>query len=178
MRIAGNYLIVCQMPEKADAVYVLSGGPDARGKEGAKLYFTGFSNKIYCTGENKHEFLQLFDIDLNEAEMTARALKLEGVPDSAIYTLPIGTSTREEAALIAHHSKQQGFKRIIVVSDKFHTRRMRYVLKRYFQKSDIDLLIVGAPSLTYNESKWWAKENGLIMVNNEYLKLIYYWLNY
>lgn len=178
MLMAGNYLIASQLPEKADAVYVLSGGPDTRGKEGAKLYFTGFSNKIYCTGENKHEFLQLFDIDLNEAEMTARALKLEGVPDSVIFTLPIGTSTHEEAALIAHHSKQKGFKKIIVVSDKFHTRRMRYVLQSHFRKSDVECLIVGAPSLVYNENRWWAKENGLIMVNNEYLKLLYYWIKY
>jgi uncharacterized SAM-binding protein YcdF (DUF218 family) len=178
MLAAGNFLIISKQPETADAIYILSGGPDTRAKEGAKLFFTGFAHKIFCTGENKHEFLRLFDIDLTEAEMTAQALRLEGVPDSVIYLIPRGTSTREEAAIVAKHSASMQFKKVIVVSDMFHTRRIRYVFKPHFSKANIELIIVGAPSLVYNEQLWWANESGLIMVNNEYIKLFYYWLNY
>ena len=178
MLAVGNFLIVSQQPEQADAIYILSGGPDTRGKEGAKLFFTGFSKRIYCTGENKHEFLRLFDIDLTEAELTTRALKLEGVPDSSIYLIEQGTSTREEAKIVAHHAAAHEFTKVIVVSDMFHTRRIRYVFKPHFSKANIELIIVGAPSLVYNEQMWWANESGLIMVNNEYIKLFYYWLKY
>jgi hypothetical protein len=55
---------------------------------------------------------------------------------------------------------------------------MQFAFRKRFEQAGIALCIAGAPSTTYNEKLWWAKENGLIMVNNEYIKLLYYWITY
>lgn len=175
---AGKFLITESELMHADAIYILSGGPDARARQGAKLYFFGFAPQIYCTGENKHEFLKLYDIDVTEAELTRMALKKEGVHDSVINLVEQGTSTREEALIIVKHAQLNQFKNVLVVSDKFHTRRIRYSFSPLFKKHNINLILSGAASRSYNENTWWNYENGLIMVNNEYIKLIYYWLKY
>jgi len=176
LRCFGNYLIVENTVEKADAIYILSGGPRSRGAKAAMLFNANTAKKIYCTGENKHSYLNLFDIDVTEAEMTRLALKKADIPDSVITLIEKGTSTKEEAHVIINHALANDFKKVIVVSDKFHTRRISYTFKPLFKKNNVDLYLNGAPSTSYDENVWWASENGLIMVNNEYIKLFYYWL--
>ena len=43
---------------------------------------------------------------------------------------------------------------------------------------ETELIIHGTGSTRYDEAEWWKKEEGLIMVNNEYVKLLYYELKY
>jgi hypothetical protein len=37
---------------------------------------------------------------------------------------------------------------------------------------------VAANSLVYDSDSWWTSEEGLLMVNNEYVKLLYYLVKY
>jgi hypothetical protein len=52
------------------------------------------------------------------------------------------------------------------------------VFRSLLEDAGIQVLIRGAPSSLYDESLWWESETGLIMVNNEYVKLGYYFLKY
>jgi hypothetical protein len=40
------------------------------------------------------------------------------------------------------------------------------------------VLLHGAPASSFQESSWWTSEEGLIMLNNEYVKLAYYHIKY
>ena len=88
-----------------------------------------------------------------------------------------GLMYTEEANAILNHCKQKGYEKIIVVSGKLHTRRMRYSFKN-FDDHQIEVLLSGSAQSGYNEDYWWKSEKGMIMVNNEYMKLLYYYLNY
>ena len=66
----------------------------------------------------------------------------------------------------------------MVVSDKFHTNRIDYAFRDVFEDAGIQLVLRGSPSNAYSESNWWANEEGLIMVNNEYIKLLYYYIKH
>ncbi len=173
LRGIGNYLIVEDKLEKVDAIYVLGGASEERSLEASTLLKKGFSKKIICTGGHIDKSLLLVDTVLTEAEITGAFLKQKGIPKKSIFYIKKGTSTREEAKLILNDSKKH--KKIIILSSKFHLRRVRRVFTQAFENSSTKLIFRGASSTEYNEQEWWKYERGLLMVNNEYVKLLYYW---
>jgi uncharacterized SAM-binding protein YcdF (DUF218 family) len=178
MRGFGNILIEEHTFEPCEALFVLSGNPDSRAKEAANLFKKGAAPKIICTGESVPELLEAMKLTVRECELSQIKLIEYGIDETAIELLPIGTSTREEADAIQAYCQNHKIKKAMVISDRFHTRRICYAFQEQFEKAGISLIVRGAPSLSYSESMWWAKENGLIMVNNEYIKLLYYWMHY
>lgn len=178
LRGMGNFLITEDRLEHADVVYVLGGNSLDRGREAARLYSKGFAPSVVCTGANKPSLLKALGIDMSEAEVT-RTLSLRmGVSAGDVELLQKGTSTREEAQAVVAHCQERGFEKAIVLSSKFHLRRVNMVFRPLFEDAGIQLILVGAPSSSYVEAEWWRSEEGLIMVNNEYVKLLYYWWAY
>ena len=178
MRGVGSYLIKENDTNKADAIFVLSGGPLDRGGEAVKLYQNGVSKKIICTGENIPPDFMAIGVTFYESEVTKKYMVSLGLPDSSIELIKKGTSTREEEQAILDYCQQKGLKNIVVVSSKFHTHRISSTFKKPFEKAGIQLHIHGAPSGLYHEETWWENEEGMIACNNEYVKLMYYWLKY
>lgn len=175
--------------EKADAIFVLGGNINDRPILAAKLYEEGWSNKIIPLGAN-FDFAQEVLLGCNPDCMSENcnpckpdALLMQevleeklNIPFESIVPLPLGTSTKEESDAILTFSKENGYQTIIVVSDLFHLKRISYVFIDKFEQEGIRVILRGAKNSHYNEEFWWQYEAGLIMVNNEYIKLMYYWL--
>ncbi len=178
MRFTGNFLIredeLCQV----DALFILSGNAESRAMETARLLKSAYAPMAICTGEVVPDMLKEAGININEAELSRKKLLKQGIPERRIILLPVGTSTREEGDAILANCISNHYRKIIVVSDKFHTHRINYVFRDKFENAGIDLILHGAPALNYSEDCWWANEAGLLMVNNEYVKLVYYFINY
>lgn len=175
LRGFGNYLITEDEIEKADAVYILGGSSYDRAKKASEIYKKGYSRNFYCTGGHISKEFQLVDTTLTEAEITQSFLVKNGVPNANAVAINDCFSTRDEADLIYDHAGKKKYKKIIILSNKFHLRRVKNVFEEKFEGGEISTLYIGAPSSDYEESEWWKYEKGLIMVNNEYLKLVYYW---
>lgn len=178
LRSCATALIHQDELQKADAMFVLSGGGYDRGNEAVKVYRQGYTPGIVCTGGNPFIEIKVFDIDTLESHMTIANLRRQSIPDSVITGIYYGTSTREEADTIIGYCKQHNFKKVIVLSSLLHTARANKVLRKKFEAANIQLLLHGAPSSRFNEMQWWQSEDGLIAVNNEWLKTIYYWWKY
>ncbi len=178
LRWFATRLIVEDPLQKADALVVLSGGGFDRGNEAVKIMKAGYVNKIICTGGNPVIELKVFNIDTLESDMTAANLRRQGIPDSCIVELRTGTSTKEESLVIADYCHEHAIKKIMIVSSKLHTRRVQEVFKTKLNKQNIEVIVRGAPNSQFNELKWWQSENGLIAINNEWLKRMYYWYKY
>lgn len=178
MRLAGNYLIHEDELKKSEAIFVLSGSPADRAAEAARLLKSSWAPKVVCTGIQVPLLFKVIDVTLDEADLSKMSLISAGVSNERIEVLHVGSSTREESGAILSYCKSNNFKRVIVVSDKFHTHRMNYAFRDIFEDADIELILRGAPSSGYDENLWWAEESGLLMVNNEYVKLFYYFLKY
>ncbi|MBS1612717.1 MAG: YdcF family protein [Bacteroidetes bacterium] len=164
--------------EQADAMFILSGGGYDRGNEAVKLFRNGYSRQLVCTGGNPVVELKIFNMDTLESDMTIANLKRQAVADSNIVQIKYGTSTREEADTIIRYCKTHQLKKIILLSSRLHTGRVNYVFRQPFKNADVELIIHGAPSSRFNEYTWWKDEEGLIAVNNEWIKTIYYWFKY
>jgi uncharacterized SAM-binding protein YcdF (DUF218 family) len=177
LQAMGNNLRSEDEPVKTRYLFVLSGGAYDRGHEAARLYKAGLVDTLVCTGENIQQNLLALGIDINEAQLTDSALVRFGVPQERIIVVPKGNSTLQEASVIRDFCLKKGQLRASVLSDKFHTGRAKELIKPILKKEGIGLTMIGSPSSQYNEDRWWESENGLIMVNNEYAKKVYYLLN-
>ena len=178
LRSFATFLIREDSLQKCEAIFILSGGGYDRGNLAAKLYDDGWAPKIVCTGGNDMPELCVFDIDTLESDMARANLLQQGVPDADIVMIRMGTSTREEAKIICNYCKQKQLKRIMIVSSKLHTYRVNDVFRKKLQEQGTELIIRGAASSRFNELEWWQKEEGLIAINNEWLKTFYYWWKY
>ena len=174
LRCAGNYLISEDPLAHADVVFVLGGSATDRGEEAAKLYFAGLCDRFVCTGKNVPGDLQEVGIDLSESDMTKLVVQRCGVPADRIESFKEGTSTQEEAIALLDREKATGVDTVIIVSHGFHLRRVRNVFENRFNAEGITVLLHGAESRDFSHDAWWRTEQGMMMVQNEYAKLLYY----
>ena len=175
----GNSLIT-ETPnlKPAQAIVVFSGGPWDRGNEAAILWKQRLGDQIICTGENIPHDFKVLGINLPESELTRIQLIRQGVDSTKIQLIRRGTSTFEEIEVIREFCQIQKIQSIILVSSKFHTYRIKKYVQPKLEKIGVDVQIHGAPASNFPESSWWADEDGLLFVNNEYVKLLYYWIKY
>ena len=175
LQAVSSFLIYEDELQKAPVMFVLSGGPLDRGSEAVRLYNAGWASLVICTGENiPHNFAAL-GIDSIEGAITKIHMLSEGLPEEKIQLIRKGTSTFEEAEEILRYCKAMNIDKAIIVSSDFHTRRIHRVIKKQFKNTGVQVIIQGATNTAYDKDYWWSYENGLIDVNNEYIKLLYYW---
>ena len=178
LRWFATSLIVEDPLQKVDALVVLSGGGYDRGNEAVKIVKAGYSHHVICTGANPVIELKVFGIDTLESDMTAANLRRQSIPDSDITELRDGTSTKEESDIIADYCLQYQIKKVIILSSKLHTHRVQTVFKNKLKKKGIEVIVRGAPNSRFDELQWWRDEDGLIAVNNEWIKRFYYCWKY
>lgn len=178
LRGVGNWLIEEDELQQADVMVELGGNPYERSFKVAEIFKKGYAPRIITTGSNQSVALQALDIHITEAENAKRGLVQLGIPDTVIDTLNKGTSTLEEAEALLQYAKEKKYKKMILVTSMFHTGRVHKYFNRIFKGSGVELIVRGAKPLKYDISTWWHSEEGLLMVNNEYVKSFYYWWKY
>ena len=177
LRGMGNYLAKTDSPTKVDAAFVLSGASEERTKRALEMY-PEFAPLLFTTGEIVSQDLTALGLSYTGAEVMRDALLAEGADSLDVGIIKKGTSTYEESEEILGFALARGFKRVMIVSSIHHTRRIHGVFTHKFREAGIEVVIIGAEPLTYSPRTWWHHEDGLIMVTNEYLKLLYYWWRY
>jgi uncharacterized SAM-binding protein YcdF (DUF218 family) len=178
LRGIGDILIKEDALQQVDAMFVLSGDAFDRGNEATRIYKAGYTKHIVCPGGNIQKSIKALGLNYYESELTKIDMARNGVPDSTIVLVKEGTSTFEEAQAMLTYCKIHKLKKVMVLSALFHTRRVNYCYRKLFNENGIQLVLRGAPSSDYNEKTWWYEENGMIMVNNEYIKFVVYLWKY
>lgn len=174
LRGAMRYLVNEDTVGTVDALYVLGGGALDRGKEAARLATSTIEAPLYTTGSNIDGTLEEWGITLTEADVTLGICVKHGVPPERVTALRMGTSTMEEADAILVHARMMGYDTIGVLSSRYHLRRIDEVFTDRFADHGILVKRYGAYTERFQESVWWQCEDGLIAVQNEYIKLFYY----
>ena len=105
-------------------------------------------------------------------------LKL-GVPESAIETFgQANKSTRDEAVALRAWVERHGAKSVIIPTEVFAARRVRWVFDREFDGRGIRIQVLPIDPPDYKRTEWWKKDVGLIAFQNEIIKFIYYRLQH
>ena len=175
----GNCLIDEDHLEQVDYGFVLGGQAFDRSKEAARLFEEGYISQIVCVGGNVSGTFKVLNLNYTESEVARLHLcKNLKIPKTKVKILPESTSTKEESELILKYCIKNNISSIIVITSKFHTKRVANVFRDKFKSKGIKAIIHGVNSSDYEEEKWWKREEGMLVVNNEYMKILYYFLVY
>jgi uncharacterized SAM-binding protein YcdF (DUF218 family) len=173
-----NAWIVNEPLAKADAIVVLGGGLETRPFEAARLYHKGFAPKILLMNVKPSPTTQL-GITAPEKDLTRQVLLKQEVPDSDCITIGDAVaSTYDESRAVRAWLVTNHASRIIIPTDLFHTRRVRWLFRKELKGTSTRVLVAVAPTEQYQATNWWHHEEGLIAFQNEVIKYLYYHLKY
>jgi uncharacterized SAM-binding protein YcdF (DUF218 family) len=150
--------------KQADALVVLAGRVATRFPHALELYQKGYAKKILLTEVRSFNY-GIRGFNCSEQKI-ARAIRDHFEPDAPLFVVPSPggkgcRSTFDEAWSLLACSKREKYKRIIIATDAFHTRRALYAFEKVFQDSGIIVEAMGAPNDMYNEQNWWRTDRGL-----------------
>jgi uncharacterized SAM-binding protein YcdF (DUF218 family) len=177
LRSAADLWIVSDQPAPADAVAVFGGGLEDRPFAAAAYFRDGLVKKIALANIRPSPAERLGVLQ-SHVDANRKVLIRLGVPDSAIDSFGTNVSnTYEEALALREWAARSGVRSIIVPSEIFSARRVRWMLHRVFAGQ----AIIRVPALVpfdYRSDNWWKKESGLIGFQNEVIKYLYYRTKY
>ncbi|MBI3804176.1 MAG: YdcF family protein [Nitrospirae bacterium] len=148
----GHFFIVSDAPTKADVILVLAGGNarDERLLHAIKLWHEGYAPQIALSAV-------LADWQ-NDEDFPAwrHAMKLNILPKESLFVLGHkADSTREEAEVLLPLVQNYGFKRVIIVTSNYHTRRSKKVFQKQWAGSGIHVDVSAAPDDHFHPDDWW-----------------------
>jgi len=155
MRVAGNFWVVDDGPAASDAIVILGDDNYAgdRATRAAEVLKAGWAPRIIASGRYLRPYASI-------AQLEEHDLLDRGVPASAIIPFAHRSNdTREEGQALAKFLSEHGWKRIIVVTSNYHTRRARYILERVLPRGTT-LRVLPANDVNYDPDNWWRTRRG------------------
>jgi len=163
---------------RADAIVILGGGIETRPFEAARLYHQLLAPKILILKPATGGTAAL-GIMPPEVEINRTILVQQGVPDVAVVNADEDvTDTYEESLAVRHWAETNGVKTLIIATDVFHSRRVRWLFRKQLKGLGIQVLVRAVPVREYTTDNWWRKEQGIVAFQNEVLKYAWYRLKY
>jgi uncharacterized SAM-binding protein YcdF (DUF218 family) len=173
-----NAWVVNDLVTKADAIVILGGGVENRPFTAAKLFHEGVAPQILYMNVRLSPAAELGVIP-SEREQTHQILSSNGVPETAMTSLGNGVgNTYDESRAVRDWVEKSGAKSIIIPTDPFHTRRVRWVFSQQLRNLKTEIHVVAVPPVRYRAADWWRHEEGMIAFQNEVAKYIYYRFEY
>jgi uncharacterized SAM-binding protein YcdF (DUF218 family) len=180
LRGVAQGLIVNDEPTTSDIIFVLNSDYNIRPACAAALYKQGLGPLIVMARSEDTPAVEMGLIP-NDTDISVGVLEHLGIPAEKILVLPYPggvTSTFDEATVLHQYIQSTGIDRIILVTSAFHSRRASWIFARELADLPVDVRMVAVPYSTFDDTNWWQNESGLITLNNEYIKLAYYFLKY
>jgi len=182
---AGAKFLIVEAPlDKADAIVVLGGSATykERAHEAARLLHQGSSQLILITNDNmRGPWSSAEQRNLYYYERSFDELRNAGIAAQNIEVVmqPVA-STYEEAQVIRDYAQQHGLKAILIVTSAYHSRRALWVFSRVFRDTGIRIGLVTARPGEESPppATWWLSARGWRLVPTEYVKMVYYVINY
>ena len=148
----------------ADVIIVLGGGDGDREDYGSQLYRQGLAGHVIATGAPAGTDTEALD------------LVRHGVPRAAII-LANGTQNTHEDALRSRQLMQDHhWHTALLVTDRFHIRRSLWTFRTAFDGDSLEVRPAPVVGGWFDAGRWWQTDRGFVAVNDEYLKLIYYFV--
>ena len=162
-------LISAEAPRRADAIFVLGG--DQYGERilhAAALARQGYAPKVYVSGPSG-----IFDH--YESDLSIEFARRRGYTDVTFLALENDCkSTRDEAERYLPEFRRLGFKRILVVTSNFHTRRSGRIFRAVAQEPEIHMMAAAARE--FRPADWWLRRQDQKNLFMEWSKTFANWI--
>jgi uncharacterized SAM-binding protein YcdF (DUF218 family) len=183
--VLGSFLVVGTEPRPADAILVLSTGIDyyPRLIEAAQLVQAGYAPIVAINGNRKTPILRELEAAGFSPAVpwdtdTRRILNLLGVGDDQILSISVEDAydTLTEARGLAPTLREQGYKRLLIVTSPFHTWRAGHIWRDQFGE-DFEITTVPARRDPFDPDGWWREGRQIRQLLAEYGGWLFYFLN-
>ena len=171
LKALGNFLVISDPLTKADGIVVLDGDypRDERLLYAIHLWQEGYAPMIILSA-------RLGDwMSATDYPSWRHAIKLHAVPtESLLVAGHDADSTIEEAHKLLPFVRDHGFKKIIIVTSSYHTRRARSVFSKVWAGGGIEFTVAAAPSSDYHPDDWWRHRADSRTFFYEFSKTLWY----
>jgi uncharacterized SAM-binding protein YcdF (DUF218 family) len=180
LKQVGHFLVLEQEPLKADVIVVLNGRDTERSLAAVDLYNEGHGDLIVMAQGLRQpgcdEFFQKVGKNWNNKTFFQRAIEAMGIPKHSFRLIPADiTSTYDEANVTKDFLDTTGYKSILIVTSKWHSKRAYLTFKSVFKMNqDIRISTYVSKYDTFDPDTWWTSENHAELVFGEYVRLIWY----
>ena len=74
-------------------------------------------------------------------------------------------------------SEKKNYRHLILVTDKFHSRRAYHAFQTVFEETEINIEMSAASNKIFNENNWWTSDQGISAYVLESIKYPIYLLS-
>ena len=178
----GNWLVVQDPLQRSPAVVVLGGQVPFRAMEAAAIYRQGWAHEVWLTRRTTDpddEAFSRIGIEVVSGEaLSQNVLEKLGVPKEAIRTLDERVrNTADEVRVIAQEMEKMSTDRVIIVTSKFHTRRVR-VLWHTLNGGRVGVIVRFTPDDPSDPDHWWRNSGDSMAVSREVFGLMNAWAGF
>lgn len=155
LRFAGEFWVVNDPPAQSDVIVVLGDDnyPGDRAFHAAELYRSGMAPVIVASG-------RMLRPNAGMADLIEHDLQSFGVPASSIVKFSHrAATTQEEAEALSGLIASRGWKRVLLVTSNYHTRRALFIFERVMP-AKVSVLVSGARDSDFDPSRWWSTSRG------------------
>jgi uncharacterized SAM-binding protein YcdF (DUF218 family) len=175
----GRYLDHEDPLRQADALFVLGGSRMERPLEAADLYREGYAPLIALSPESEEPaevIARTRGIPFpRKAEVQAAALIASGIPrDAFVLSSGNADSTAAEGALLRSLTTSRGWRTVIVVTSKYHTRRAGFAMRRALAGTGVQVVMRASRYDPATPERWWHSRGDIRYFVTEWQKLIAY----
>jgi len=184
LRGLAEWWVVSDPLDRADAIVILTGRLDVRPFAAAALYQRGMAPQVLFSraAPGPIDALRLRLLP-QQTERPVRylvsLLSRLGVPDEAMVELGQDvSSTYDEARALGDWARSSGARSLIIPTDEFTTRRIRWIFQRQLGPMGVRVMVQPVEPPEYKVDEWWRSTNGLLEFQNEVIKYVYYRFKY
>lgn len=167
MRVAGNFWVVDDGAAPSDAIVIL--GDDNyqgdRATRAAELLKAGWAPRIIASGRYLRPYASI--AQLEQHDLIDRGVSAKDI----VLLAHRANNTREEGEAIAQFISAHGWKRILVVTSNYHTRRARFILARVLP-AGTEMRVLAARDSEYDPDNWWRTRLGTRLFFHESVGMV------
>jgi uncharacterized SAM-binding protein YcdF (DUF218 family) len=179
----GSFLIVQDIPAKAEAAVVLNTGVDIHPRlmEAADLYNKGEAEKVVINGNRKTDTLRSLESSGYEPPFKWYAEEISVLAHLGVtkdYIIAISAEdaydTISEAKIVGEILVNNGMSNVILTTSKFHSRRARHIWRKMY-KGKLNIYMAPAQNDPFDPGAWWKDGRQIRWVLSEYGAWVYYY---
>ena len=175
----GRYLQHEDPLVKADALFVLAGTRLERALEAVDLYKDGIAPVIVLSPgrpDPAELLVRARGIRFpSDAELVRDVMVQMGIPAAAILATDGSVdNTAQEANLLRAMVQARGWRRVIIITSKYHTRRSAFAFRRGLEGTGAQVVMRATRHDPSDPARWWRRRPDVRFVASEWQKLIVY----
>ena len=155
---------------QVDALIVLGGGNGNRIRHAYDLYLQGVSDTFVLTGNATPYFLT------DDISLMSEYLLFLDENISHVYIEGQSQSTLDHAIFLEPYVKKFQWKKVMIITSAFHSRRAYFVFKKRWSNLGVDVFVSGAEDHVEVKS-WWKHYEMTETVLSEWFRFfLYLWI--